>query len=279
MGTPREDLAKKLREARIAAGYETQSALAKRLNLSRPVISKAENAAQAIPNQALLTAWAGITGAPLDELLELANRARSGIPEWFMPYEVAEARADTLRCWTPLQVPGLLQTEAYMRVLFAAEEQPLDQVDALVAARMERKKVLGRARLTAIVDSTVLDREIGSAELMAEQCGYLAALSERPDVVIHVVPPRVNVGLWGALHMATRDGSTTVLLGALRDVTSTAADLVTMAVHSFERILGSALPRAESRNAILEAEQGWKARISAGVSPASPETAALTASK
>jgi len=96
---------------------------------------------------------------------------------------------------------------------------------------------------------------------MAEQCGHLAAMGARPDVAIHVVSPGANVGLWGVLYMATRDGASTVLLGALRDVTSTAADLVTAAVQAFERILGSALPRAESRNFIVEAEQRWKAKI------------------
>jgi transcriptional regulator with XRE-family HTH domain len=261
MGTPREDLAGKLRDARVNAGYGSQGALAKRLNVSRSLITKAENATHPVPAESLIVAWCGVTSAPQDELLELAKRARSGIPDWFMPYESAEAQADTLRCWTPLQVPGLLQTEAYMRVLFVAEEHSLDQVDELVAARMERKKVLGHARLTAIIDSMVLDREVGSADVMAEQCGYLVTMSERADVAVHVVPPRANVGLWGVLYMATRDGSTTVLLGALKDVTGTAIDLVTTAVQAFERILGSALPRAESHNVLVEAEKKWKAKI------------------
>jgi transcriptional regulator with XRE-family HTH domain len=261
MSTPREDLGKKLRAARIAAGYETQSALAHALHKSRPVISKAENPLADLPSKDLLTAWSAATGTPLTELTELAELTKSGTPDWFMPYESAEARADTLRCWTPLQVPGLLQTESYARVLFEAEEHPIDQVGALVAARLERKKVIGHTRLTAIIDSMVLDRQVGSAEVMAEQCGYLATMSERVDVAVHVVPAGANVGLWGVLYMATRDGATTVLLGALRDVTSTASDLVTVAVQTFERILGSALPRAESRNFILEAEQRWKAKI------------------
>jgi len=121
MGTPRGDLADKLREARIAAGYGSQGALAKRLTVSRSLVTKAENVTQPIPSADLVSAWAGVTGAPLDELLELVKRARSGIPDWFMPYESAEAQADTLRCWTPLQVPGLLQTESYAREILSVE--------------------------------------------------------------------------------------------------------------------------------------------------------------
>jgi transcriptional regulator with XRE-family HTH domain len=133
MGTPREDLAQKLREARIAAGYETQSALAKRLNVSRPVISKAENPAQATPNHSLLTAWAGVTGVPLDELTELAER-------------------------TP------------------------ERLDELVTARMERQEVIERAHVTAIIDDLVLRRCVGSAQIMAEQCGHLTAMGQRPNI-------------------------------------------------------------------------------------------------
>ncbi len=39
--TPREQLADVLQRSRAAAGYGSQGALAKRLNVSRPVISKA----------------------------------------------------------------------------------------------------------------------------------------------------------------------------------------------------------------------------------------------
>ena len=83
--------------------------------MSRPVISKAENPAQPVPSDALLAAWAGVTGVGLDHLTDLAQRAKSGTPDWFMSYRAAEAEATTLRFWGPLVVPGLLQTEGYAR--------------------------------------------------------------------------------------------------------------------------------------------------------------------
>jgi hypothetical protein len=46
--------------------------------------------------------------------------------------------------------------------------------------------------------------------------------------------------------VATRDGATTVLLGALRDVTSTAADLVTAAVQALNGYLVEVAARAGS---------------------------------
>jgi transcriptional regulator with XRE-family HTH domain len=82
MTTPREDLANLLREARIATGYGSQAALAKRLHVSRPLINRAESPTRLVPSDALLTAWAGVTGAPLGKLLELAERVRNGTPDW-----------------------------------------------------------------------------------------------------------------------------------------------------------------------------------------------------
>ena len=66
MPTPREQLASILKQSRTEAGFDSHGALAKRLNVSRPVVSKAENPAQPVPSDALLAAWAGVTGVPLD---------------------------------------------------------------------------------------------------------------------------------------------------------------------------------------------------------------------
>jgi Domain of unknown function (DUF5753) len=119
--TPREQLADILRQSRLDAGYESHGALAKKLNVSRPVVTRADNAAHPVPSDAVLAAWAGITGVALDVLSELAQRAKSGTPEWFMSYRQAEAEAHTLRCWAPMLVPGLLQCESYARAVLAVE--------------------------------------------------------------------------------------------------------------------------------------------------------------
>lgn len=110
--TPREELADLLQRARAEAGYGSQGALAKRLNVSRPVISQAESASQPPPSEAILAAWAGATGAPLDRLNELAERARSVVPDWFVPWLAPESNATLLRYWSPFIVPGIAQTKA-----------------------------------------------------------------------------------------------------------------------------------------------------------------------
>jgi transcriptional regulator with XRE-family HTH domain len=261
MATPRELLADMLRQARIDAGYGSHGALARKLNVSRPVITKAENAAHPVPSDALLAAWAGITGAPLDALTELAQRAKSGTPDWFMPYRQAEAAASILRCWSPLLVPGVLQCESYMRAVLQVEPYTAERLGELVSARLERQSVIGRAYLTAVIDQHVLQRPVGTPSIMAEQCGQLAIMAGRPDIGLHVIPEGTNVGLWGAFDIAAKDGAVTVRFSALEDMTSTAPDTVDKVTVAFERILGAALPRAESLTLIRTMEEQWKTRI------------------
>lgn len=262
MATPREQLADLLKSARIDAGYDSQGALANKMRVSRPVVSKAENPTQPIPSLLILTGWSGATGMALDRLVELAERCRSGTPEWFMPYMAVEAVATLPRIWMPLVVPGLLQAESYARALLSVEPYSREQLEELVRARMERQQVLDRAYVTAIIDNRVLRECVGSAAIMAEQCAYLLTLAERPNISLHVVPQGTNVGTWGGLDIATgADGGTVVCLNAFEDVTSTSPQLTGSAVRSFERILGTALPTAPSLDFVREMEESWKSQM------------------
>ncbi len=261
MATPREELANVLRQARLDAGYKSQGEFARRLHKSRPVVTRAENPAHPVPADDVLYAWAEITGADPARLKDLAEQARSGSPEWFMPYEQKEAEADTIRCWSPLQVPGLLQAESYARETLSVVPYTPAQLAELVKARMARKDVLERACVTAIIDEHVLCRCMGSSSVMAEQCGYLVSLvAEHPNIALHVIPEGVNLGLSGGFALATRGSKTTLSLTALRDITSTAEDLVTEAFQKFDGLLGAALPCGESLERARAMEEKWKVR-------------------
>lgn len=262
MSTPREQLAEVLKTARVEAGFASHGALAKRLNVSRPVIGRAENAAQPVPSDALLAAWAGATGVPLDTLTDLATRCRSGTPEWFMPYRQAESGATTVRCWAPMVVPGLLQCESYARAILSAEPYTAERLAELVAMRLDRQQVLQRAYVVAVLDSAVLSRVIGSPAIMAEQCAHLASMAERANISVHVVPEGTNTGAWAALDIATRQGVSTVCLTtALEDVTTSAPDQVDTAMQTFDRILGAALNRADSIDLVRQTEERWKSQV------------------
>lgn len=260
MATPREQLAETLKQSRLDAGFDSHGALAKRLNVSRPVVSKAENPAHPVPSDAILAGWAGTTGIGLKVLADLAELARSGIPDWFMPWRAAEAEATILRYWSPSILTGVVQTRGYMRALFDDEGHYLDQVEEMITARLERQQVIGRTPVILVIGEHVLHRPVGTPAVMAEQCAHLATVAEHRDVVLHVLPDSTSMGSYGAFDIATSDGATTIRMSGIEDVTSTAPGLIAKASVAFERLLGASLPRSDSLTIVRTAEGSWKAQ-------------------
>jgi transcriptional regulator with XRE-family HTH domain len=263
MGSPREQLADLLKQARTEAGYTSHAALSKALHVSRSLVTKSESRTGPIPRDETLAAWAEATGADLAELKRLAKEARSGNPDWFVPYAAKEAAAIIVRYWSPLVVPGIGQTTAYMRALFDREGHGLSKIDELTNARLERQaRVIGRAHLIVIIDEHVLHRPVGSPAIMTEQCGHLASLAERTDVALHVLPEAANMGVYGAFDIAAAEDSTlTVRMSGIEDTTRADHGLARKASVAFERMLGTALPCLDSLTQTRSAEEIWKKRL------------------
>lgn len=179
MATPREQLAELLRQARLDAGFGSHGELARKLNVSRPVITRAENPAHPVPSDAVLAAWAGATGAGLDVLTDLAQRARSGPPGWFAKWADIEARASLIRWFEPLLVPGLIQTESYARAVLAWKPDSAS-AEVNLKNRLARQSVLDRAELRVVILESVLYREVGDAATMGEQVQHPPGGRESP---------------------------------------------------------------------------------------------------
>jgi transcriptional regulator with XRE-family HTH domain len=260
MATPREQLADVLRKSRIDAGYASHGALARKLNVSRPVITKAENAAHPVPSDAVLAAWAGATGAGLDVLADLARRARSGPPGWFAKWADIEARASLIRWFEPLLVPGLLQVESYARAVLGWKPDGAS-AEANLRVRLARQAVLDSADLRVVILGSVLNREVGDASVMCEQMEHLLAVGARPSVMIQVVPdvPGVAGALGGAFAIATEG---TVDVAAYTDSTVmggvyTDPDLVARAARVFDGVRADALPWSQTQDLLRKAGERW----------------------
>ncbi|MBL1083142.1 helix-turn-helix domain-containing protein [Streptomyces actinomycinicus] len=114
---------------------------------------------------------------------------RSQLPTWFQPYAELEARATYVSTYQAQMVYGLLQTEAYARAVLATGMP--DQLDELVAARMERQRILTREQppLTWVVlDEAALHRPIGSREIMRAQLAHLLTFQLNRSVRVQVLP-------------------------------------------------------------------------------------------
>lgn len=135
-----------------------------------------------------------------DRILDLARGARE--PNWLaagvpnMTNGLAgvlecERTAETITQWSPMVVPGLLQTPKYARTIISAGEPSSLEVDAQALLRTNRREFLNRrdpARASVIIGEGALRLRVGGSEVLAEQLRFLLQLdSELNSLSIQVV--------------------------------------------------------------------------------------------
>lgn len=114
------------------------------------------------------------------------------LPTGFGIYVGLEAEAASLRVYESQVVHGLLQTEDYARAVMTTvrRRQTAEEIDRLVALRMQRQEVLVRAdplELWIILDEAVLRRMTAPADIMHRQLEHLCEASSWPNVTLQVL--------------------------------------------------------------------------------------------
>lgn len=102
-------------------------------------------------------------------------------------------RTTTFRAYSPSLIPGMIQTPAYLTAVLRSTQRRrglLDDVDAAVAARMARQKLLHQPGKTFafVVEEFVLRCLVATPPLMAEQLGHLLGVLALPNVSFGVIP-------------------------------------------------------------------------------------------
>jgi transcriptional regulator with XRE-family HTH domain len=146
----------------------------------------------------------GEKNGDLTRLQKLVERV--SVRSWFRDRVDVERKAAEIREYDSYQIPGLLQTEDYARVVVSAERPMLseDEIERTVALRMTRQQILERddelpadqdncPRLWAIIDEAALLRVVGSPEIMRVQREHLAKMAQRPNITIQVIPNNEGV--------------------------------------------------------------------------------------
>jgi hypothetical protein len=115
------------------------------------------------------------------------------LPSWFHSYLGLEASAQLIRTYELQFVPGLLQTQEYVRAVVQLGRGliPADEVDRRVSLRVSRQEVLTRVnpvRLWAVVDESALRRPIGGVKAMRAQLEHLVEATYMPNVTLQVMP-------------------------------------------------------------------------------------------
>ncbi|GAA2153782.1 helix-turn-helix domain-containing protein [Actinomadura napierensis] len=173
------------------------------------------------------------------------------LPPGFTEYAEREKKASAIRVFSALLVNGMFQNKQYASAVLGAERA--SGTDELVEQRLERQAVFLRDPppfAWFALDETVLHRMVGGSEVMKTQLAFLLELSERPNIMINVVPQNVgyHAGLGGSFTILGFDGSDVAYsesagVGTLIEQ----PDKVAGFALRWDLLRGHALPVAESR--------------------------------
>jgi transcriptional regulator with XRE-family HTH domain len=191
--TPFESLGAQLALFRVAAGY-TQAELAELIIVS---LAKLESIEQGRRPLTLSLA------EELDELLDTKGTLAvavhhlpdtdEAIPVWAMDYVDLEGEAITISSFENQVLPGLLQTEEYMRAVFRSRVPAIDEDDITmqIAVRLQRQEVLQRKippNVSFIFSEATLRDRLGGDEVWRNQIRQLRESADVPGITIQVLP-------------------------------------------------------------------------------------------
>lgn len=165
-------------------------------------MERAEGGFKPLTVKSLLIAY-GITDVrEIDAFLSLARDASKPgwwhsyddvLPSWFKAAVGLEESATLIRAYEPQVIPGLLQTEGYIRAITRARlpDAAGDVIERTVALRLARQQLLRRPEppgYRVVIDETVLRRPVGGPPVMREQITRLIQAAEQPGITVQVIP-------------------------------------------------------------------------------------------
>ncbi|MCI2423583.1 helix-turn-helix transcriptional regulator [Saccharopolyspora sp. K220] len=208
----RRRLARRIRQLREEAGL-TQEKAAAGLDMSTSALSRKETGEVATSVHEVRSMM-DLYDTYDPDLLDLARAARER--GWWRAYGVEdrgyvdlETEARTVRELSLMSIPGLLQTEGYMRAIFQRDRihRTKRQVENDIAVRLIRQRRLSDddhpIQLTALIDQAALERPVGGTAVMREQLNQMLDMTAQVAVAVRVLPKSIgwHAGLEGAFTL------------------------------------------------------------------------------
>lgn len=201
-----DELSRTLRQLRLAAGYDTLAEAASRVGegISYAKLRRID-LGESVPTPTDVETIARAYHAPapvrehLVELAEIVKATRRRVvlsrnpkrAEFQKRIGKIERSSEQIRSFSPIIVPGLLQTSEYIWAVWNTGGGSAEDGAKFVANRLGRQAVLdepGR-RITILTTEGALGWAAGSAALMARQVDHIARVSEeKPAVRIGIIP-------------------------------------------------------------------------------------------
>lgn len=185
------------------------------------------------------------------------------VPPYLRAYVSLEAEAVEIKVFHIDLIPGMLQTERYIRALAAAHDptQSHTEVDQLVAIRRERQARLlsdSPPALWVVLTEAAVRTLAGDGDVMRKQLARVLELGELPHVTVRLIPfatgPHASMGVpFSILRLPEPESSEVVYLedqwsaDYLDKPKQTSAYSVV-----FDRLCTSALDEQSTRTAIEE---------------------------
>ncbi|MFD7153910.1 helix-turn-helix domain-containing protein [Kribbella sp. NPDC059898] len=213
-----EALGQRLRELRKDAGLSGRDlAAATGWHFTR--VSKIENGVQG-PTDADLRTWCAACSAEekIPDLIaqaravesmymEFKRRTRAGMKQLLQAGGDLFERTERFRIYEHNVIPGLFQTAEYATELLTFWIDFLEtrnDIEAAVAARMERQAILYRAAKTfsVVLEEAAVRTQFGTPDTMAGQLDRLLSVMTLPNISFGVVPLMVqrrtvgSTGFW-----------------------------------------------------------------------------------
>jgi transcriptional regulator with XRE-family HTH domain len=261
----------RLREVRRDAGLTARALAAAAGWDNHTRVSKIEHGVQA-PSDEDIRDWCAACGAgeQVPDLiataravesasLEFRRQARTGMKRVVGAHTLPlYERTARFRIYEHNVIPGLFQTAAYCAAMLSFWigflETPGD-LDAAVAARMERQKVIFQPgkRFTVVLEEQALRTWFGTAETQAGQLGRLLEMMAVPTVSLGIIPLMTErTGIASAGFWIFDDW-----LAALETPTAsievTRPQEVELYARMFEHLKSSAVYGAAARGLIIRA--------------------------
>jgi transcriptional regulator with XRE-family HTH domain len=265
-----DELSHTLRELRKAAGL-TSIAAAEAAGIGQAALSRYETG-KFVPTRArldaLLTTYQASAEvgdrlrAMVDDLRAENRRVvvhRKNAPAFQRRIRDIEASSKHVTTFQPAVIPGILQTEAYMRVLTSGVDRGI--ADGVITARLERQRLLGKPghRWTQILTAGALLWCAGSAGTMVQQIDRIIEASHLDGVRIGVIPARRPVTVF-PLHGFDLYDERAVIVGTLA-TTAIITEPADIRLHI--DLLGSLTDTADfddaARETLVELRSGYLA--------------------
>lgn len=279
----RDEVATELKALRERAGYSNPQA-AEAIGVPQSGLSRYENNRLLVPEKVirdLIDLYALRTEVPTDLRDRLVDGARENLNlrrpstvKLHRPGDAADRQEDyglrerdSVKVTTlgMTVVPGLVQTERYMRaVVDGGGRLSPERVEVWVANRLWRQRILTESgrEFVLLVSGPALLWAAGSAAVMLEQLDHLVAASRLPSVRLGVIPPATPMDVFPMHNIdlyEDRAGDRTVIVGTLGG-TAILDDPVDLHAHAalLERLRELAVWGDDARAALADLRRWYE---------------------